>query len=31
MEHSLVSYAVWIMNEPEFMTSARYNVVSLGN
>lgn len=31
MEHSLVSYAVCIMNEAEFMTSARYNVVSLLN
>lgn len=31
MEHSLVSYGVCIMNEAEFMTSARYNVDLLLN
>lgn len=31
MEHSLGSYAPSIMNETEFMTSARHNVVPLIN
>lgn len=31
MEHYLVSYGVCIMNEAEFMTSARYNVDLLLN